>query len=167
MKVRRRSAKICAPPGPPFPYLPLPSCFFYFSFSFPFLFPVLPLPPHYRELPLISLRQPISPFLPSNSSGPSLVVDVSSRSLFLLLFFFCFFVFPLHTARFMTRICDGGWLNLNKVSTWMKWRNHPCFSFNPSPSLRLANYFGNRGRDSNIFILRARVSFEVKIVVVV
>lgn len=162
--------KICAPPGITLPASP-PFAVFFFLFiflSFPFLSPMPPLPSHYRELPLISLRQPISSFLPRNSSGPSRVVNVSSHSLFVLRFFLsCFFVFPLHTTRFMTRICDGGWLNLNKVSTWMKWRIYPWFSPNPPPTPRLANYFGNRGRDPNIFILHARVSFKVKIVVVV
>lgn len=102
--------KICAPPGITLPASPPFAVFFFFIFlSFPFLSPMPPLPSHYRELPLISLRRPISSFLPRNSSGPSRVVNVSSHSLFVLRFFFsCFFVFPLRTTRFMTRICDGG-----------------------------------------------------------
>lgn len=104
MEARRRSAKICAPPGPPFPYLP-PSegVFLPFSFVSVSLSPRTATPPLriITNFPLFLYGSRFLLFCRVILPGLSCVMDVSSRSRFFP--FFCFFIFPLHTTRFMTR----------------------------------------------------------------
>ena len=140
------------------PYFPF---FFLFSFVSASLPRVLPFPFHYRELPLISLRR--SRFLPfCHVILPccKCVLALAFSSSFVSSFF-----------RFMPRdlwlefATEDGWIWIKFLHEW-----NGEFTLSSAPTSfphRGWQITSDRGRDSNILILRARVSFKVKIVVIV
>lgn len=157
--------KICAPPGTSLP-VSLPSAALFFSFFFRFRFsPPCPLFsfPLSRTSPYF-FTTPISSFLPRNSSGSPPCCKCVLALVFSSSFVSSFF-------RFMPR---NLWLEFATEDDWIwikflhEWNSE--FILGSAPTSfphRGWQITSNRGRDSNILILRARVSFEVKIVVIV